>query len=148
MELTFTSTTAILEIDNNTVAFTSGVFNHNNGTVRLNFAGVQTMTGTSPTFYTLEFVGAGSTYTLSSVGNITVMNSLNLTGAQQLTMNAGTLDVKGDINSTNTNSGCGGSAQININGAGVQNFNGSTVSGTGVLRWAGYASIRLRVRFS
>jgi hypothetical protein len=129
----FTSTSAILEIDNNTVAFTSGIFTHNNGSVRLNFAGVQTMTGTSPVFFTLEFVGAGSTYTISSAGNITVMNSLNLTGAQQLTINAGTLDLKGDINSTNTNTGDGGSAQININGAGAQNFNGNTVSGTGAL---------------
>jgi hypothetical protein len=130
---TFTSTSAILEIDNNTVAFTSGIFTHNNGTVRLNFAGVQTMTGTSPVFYTLEFVGAGSTYTLSSFGNLTVMNSLNLTGTQLVTINTGTIDVKGDINSTNTNTGDGGSAQININGAGAQNFNGSTVSGTGAL---------------
>jgi hypothetical protein len=129
----FTSTSGVLEIDNNTVAFTSGVFTHNNGTVRLNFAGIQTMTGISPVFFTLEFVGAGSTYTLSSVGNLTVMNSLNLTGAQQVTINAGTIDVKGDINSTNTNTGDGGSAQININGAGAQNFNGSTVSGTGAL---------------
>jgi hypothetical protein len=57
---TFTSTSAILELDNTTVNFTSGTFLHNNGTVRLNPAGGQTMTGTSPTFYTLEFVGNGN----------------------------------------------------------------------------------------
>ncbi len=129
----FTSTTAILELDNTIAAFTTATFTHNNGTVRLNNAAGQTFSGISPVFFTLELVGAGGTYTLTSAGNFTVMNSLNLTGAQSLTINTGTIDVKGDINSTNTNTGCGGTATVNINGTGVQNFNGSTIAGDGAL---------------
>jgi hypothetical protein len=75
----FTSTSAILEIRGN-AAFTSGSFIHNNGTVRFNGSGSPTISGTSPVLYILEFVGKGNTYTISSTGNITVMNSLNTSG--------------------------------------------------------------------
>ena len=128
----FTSTSAVLELDNLTVAFTGGSFSHNNGTVRLNGSG-QTISGTSPVFYTLEFVGKANTYTLSSAGNIVVMNSLKTSGSLFYTLAIGTIDVKGDINSNNTATGCGGDAIININGTGTQNFNGSTVAGAGAL---------------
>lgn len=129
----FTSTSGVLELRNITAAFTSATFTHNNGTVKLNSITGQTISGVSPVFYSLEVVGAGNTYTISSTGNITVLNSLNLTGTQLYTLNTGIIDVKGDINSSNTNTGCGGSGLININGTGVQNFNGSNTAGTGAL---------------
>ncbi len=149
----FTSTSAVLELDNNTV-FTSATFSHNNGTVLYNGLGGQTISGTSPVFYTLQFSGNGNTYSITSAGDITVANALNFTGTQQYTLNTGIIDVHGDINSSNTNTGDGGSAQININGAGVQNFNGNAVTagvgalpqltinkGTGTLNLSGFPAV-------
>ena len=128
----FTSTSAILELRAN-AAFTGGSFTHNNGTVRFNGSGSATISGTSPTFYILEFVGKGNTYTLSSTGNITVTNSLNLTGSLFYNLATGAIDVQGDINSSNTATGCGGDALITFTGTGTQNFIGSTVAGAGAL---------------
>ncbi len=130
----FVSTSAVLELDNPTAAFTSATFTHNNGTVRLNSAGGQTLSGASPVFNILELVGAGGTYSISSVGDITVTGSLNFTGAQSYTLNLGIIDVQGNISSSNTNTGCGGTTQININGTGTQNFTGNAVTpGVGAL---------------
>jgi hypothetical protein len=129
----FTSTTAILEFDGN-AAFTSATFVHNNGTVRFKATGgTTTISGNSPAFYQLEFSGQGFSYNITSVGNITVSNSLNLTGVLFFNLNTGTIDVSGDINVTNTAAGCGGTGLVNIVGAGIQNFNGSTVAGAGGL---------------
>src|ERR1700676_3688378 len=97
----FTSTTAVLEFDGNSV-FTSGTFTHNNGTVRYNGTAGITISGTSPAFFTLEFAGNGFSYNITSAGNITVSNSLNLTGASFCNLNTGTLDVTGNINVTNS----------------------------------------------
>jgi Secretion system C-terminal sorting domain len=129
----FTSTSAILELRDNT-AFTGGSFAHNNGTVRFNAnIAVETISGTSPTFYQLEFVGIGRGYTISSAGNITVANNLIFSGAGFYTLSTGVIDVKGDINVTNSSTGCGGDAMININGNIAQNFNGNSIAGTGAL---------------
>jgi hypothetical protein len=116
---TFKSTTAILELQNN-AAFTGGSFAHNNGEVQFNGPVAQTLSGTSPVFYTLEFVGTGHTTTLSSAGNINVLNLLSLTGASNYTINTGTLAVSGNISLTNTAAGDGGSATIQISGAASQ----------------------------
>ncbi|MDP4251649.1 MAG: T9SS type A sorting domain-containing protein [Bacteroidota bacterium] len=130
---TFTSTSATLEFDGN-ATFTSASFSHNNGTVRFKATGgATTIAGTSPAFFVLEFVGDGFSYNITSTGNISVSNSLNLTGASVFNLNTGAIDVTGDINSSNTAAGCAGSAQINIIGAGAQSFNGSTVAGAGGL---------------
>jgi Secretion system C-terminal sorting domain len=129
----FSSTSAILEFDGN-AAFTSLTFTHNNGTARFKATGGTTViSGTSPAFYQLEFSGQGFSYNITSAGNITVSNSLNLTGALFFNLNTGNIDVSGDINVTNTAAGCGGTGQVNIIGGGVQNFNGSTVAGAGGL---------------
>jgi hypothetical protein len=129
----FTSTSAVLEMDGN-AAFTSATFIHNNGTVRFNATGgATTITGTSPSFYILEFVGEGFNYVINSVGNMTVSKSLNLTGALFYNINNGTIDVSGDINVTNSAAGCGGTGLVEIVGAGVQNFNGAAVAGEGAL---------------
>src|SRR5664279_2358428 len=76
----FTSTTSVLEFDGN-AAFTSATFIHNSGTVKFNATGGTTISGTNPAFFILQFVGNGFNYILSSVGNISVSKSLNLTGA-------------------------------------------------------------------
>jgi hypothetical protein len=130
-----TSTSGVLELQNS-AAFTSGTFAHNNGTVKFNCVNnaAQTITGNGQIFYTLEFAGIGRTYTMSAlVGDITVMNSLNTSGTLFYNLAGGVIDVKGDINSNNTATGCGGDATININGIGTQNFNGGTASGEGAL---------------
>ncbi len=129
----FTSTSAVFEMDGN-AAFTSATFIHNNGTVRFNATGgATTITGTSPAFYILEFVGEGFTYAINSAGNMTVSKSLNLTGTLFYNLNNGTIDVSGDINVTNAAAGCGGTSLVEIIGAGVQNFNGAAVAGEGAL---------------
>jgi len=128
----FTSTSAILEIDGDP-AFTSGVFTHNNGTVRLNGTGSMNITGTSPTFFRLEFVGNGFNYNINSTGDILVTNNLNLSGTSFYNLNTGNIDITGDINVTNTAAGCGGTASVNIIGNGTQNFSGAGAAGLGAL---------------
>jgi len=128
----FTSTSATIEIDVDP-AFTSGVFTHNNGTVKFNATGTTNITGTSPTFFTLEFVGTGFNYNINSTGNFRVTNSLNISGSSLYNLNTGDIDVTGDINITNTAAGAGGSASVNIIGAGTQNFTGATTAGLGAL---------------
>ncbi|HXB08041.1 MAG TPA: T9SS type A sorting domain-containing protein, partial [Puia sp.] len=115
----FTSTSAIMELQSD-AAFTGGSFAHNNGEVRFNGAAAQTISGTSPVFYTLEFVGTGHTYTLSSGGNIGVLNNLSITGASSCNLNTGTLAVSGNISLTNTSAGDGGTGTILITGAANQ----------------------------
>jgi hypothetical protein len=129
----FTSTSGILELDNAVLAFTTNTFTHNNGTVRLKNSTTQTLSGISPVFSTLEFAGNAGTYSLTSTGDITVLNSLNTSGALFFNITNGVIDVSGDINSLNSATGCGGTATININGAGAQAFNGSLTQGGGAL---------------
>src|SRR5450432_4265756 len=130
----FTSTSGDLELRDN-AAFTGGSFVHNSGTVRFNCTNnaAETISGISPAFYQMEFVGINRGYTISSTGNISVANNLIFSGGGFYTLNTGVIDVKGDINVTNTSTGCGGDAMININGTIVQNFNGNTIAGTGAL---------------
>lgn len=129
----FTSTSGILELNGTTAAFTSGTFNHNNGTVRCRISGTQTMSGVSQTFYNLEFAGNTSTYNITSTGNVTALSNLLITGSLPCTLNTGTIDVKADINITNTASGGGGTALVRISGTGAQIFNGSSIVSTGAL---------------
>jgi fibronectin-binding autotransporter adhesin len=129
----FTSTSGVLELDNATIAFTSNTFIHNNGTVRLKGSGTQTVSGVSPVFYALEFVGNACTYSLTSTGDITVLNNLLTSGALFYNINTGVIDVSGDINSANSATGCGGNATININGVAAQAFDGSLTAGGGAL---------------
>jgi hypothetical protein len=128
----FTSTSATFEIDGD-AAFTSGVFTHNNGTVKFDAAGTTTIFGTSPTFFVLEFVGSGFDYNISSAGNVTVVNSLNISGTSVYNLNTGDIDVTGNISITNTAPGAGGSTSVNIIGNGTQNFTGAIAAGLGAL---------------
>jgi hypothetical protein len=129
----FTSTSGILEFDGNS-AFTSGTFNHNNGTVRYVATGGNTaITGTGPTFNVLEFVGEGFSYNINSISDVVVVNSLNISGSQAYNLNNGVIDVDGNINVTNIAAGCYGSALVNIVGTGAETITGSTVAGAGAL---------------
>jgi hypothetical protein len=130
----FTSTSATLELQDN-AAFTGGSFTHNSGTVMFNstHTAAETISGTSPAFYVLEFVGINRPYTISSAGNISVANNLILSGSGFYNLLTGAIDVKGDINVSNTATGCGGDAMININGTTAQQFNGNITAGTGAL---------------
>jgi hypothetical protein len=128
----FTSTSGVLQFAGNS-AFSSGTFTHNNGRVKYDGSGASSITGTSPVFFILEFVGTGFNYNINSAGDITVMNNLSLSGASLYNLNNGIIDVNGDINVSNTAPGCGGTALVNIIGPGIQNFVGSTIAGDGAL---------------
>ena len=130
---TFTASSGILEFDGD-AAFTSATFTHNNGLVRFSATGgTTTISGTSPAFNLLEFVGNGFNYNITSAGNITVASDLNFTGASLYNLNTGSIDVAGNINVTNTAAGCAGTGLINIDGTGNQNFIGSSAAGLGAL---------------
>jgi hypothetical protein len=120
----FTSTSATLELDGN-AAFTGGSFSHNNGLVKFNGSSSQTISGTSPVLYALEFVGTGNSCSLLSTGNIIVLNNLGISGSASCTLNSGLLDLRGNLNLTNTANGGGGSTIIAFTGAAGQDINGS-----------------------
>lgn len=125
---TFISTSAILEFDGNS-AFTLGTFNANGGTVRyVATGGNTTISGISPTFYILDFVGEGYNYNITSTGAIKVTNSLDLSGSQSYQLNTGTIDVLGNIYLTNTATTDGGSGTITIDGTGSQTFDGTAIT--------------------
>ena len=104
----FTSTSTTTEFRSNT-AFSLGIFNHNNGSVKYNCTsvGAQTISGTSPVFNNLEFVGLGKTYTISSAGNITVLGNLAISGAHHINNITPAIDAKRDIIMTNKATGYG-----------------------------------------
>jgi hypothetical protein len=129
----FTSTSAILELQND-AAFSSGGFIHNNGTVRFNSSiASETISGTSPVFYILEFVGLNRNYTISALPDITVANNLIFSGSGFFNLIGGTIDVQNDITVSNSATGCGGTTMITINGTGAQRFIGNTAAGTGAI---------------
>ncbi|AYB34677.1 hypothetical protein [Chryseolinea soli] len=129
----FQSTTGILEFRGNT-AFTSGTFTPNGGTVRYNTINAvsQTISGTGPSFYNLEFVGLGRTYNITA-GTLTVQNALTCTGTLPLTLTTGLIDVKGDVTLSNTATGGGGNATLQFSGTGIQNLYAPAVAGQCVL---------------
>ena len=127
----FTSTSATLEFQNN-ATFTSGTFNHNNGTVRYNRAANLTIAGIAQSYFNLEMVGTGFSITISSAA-LTVANTFTISGSAFLNINTGTINANGDISITNTATGGGGSGLINISGTVIQNFNGAPAAGQGSL---------------
>lgn len=95
----FTSTSGTLSIAGGTLSFNNN-FTHNNGTVALN---TSTYTFTSASdFYNLSF-GIWTSHAISLSSNIIVRNTLNLSGAGNLS--GYQIDVYGDVSSTKTNSG-------------------------------------------
>ena len=128
----FTSTSNILTINNGNYNYTSGTFTHNNGKVK--YLGTISVTG-STTFYDLE-IGTASVITLSGSSTFDVNHTFTQSGASNVQINTGTLNLKGDINQTNTyaNSG-GGTGTLNICGTGSQTFSGQSSSGNYALGW-------------
>ena len=92
------------------------------GTSTVFMAGTKTITGTD-TMYNLTF-GIG-TYTISGGTVLNANHTLTLQGAFDLTLNTGTINARGDIINTNTATGGGGTAAINICGTGNQTLDGS-----------------------
>jgi len=129
----FQSTSGVLEFRSNT-AFSSGTFTANGGTVRYNTVNTasQTLSGTGPSFYNLEFVGLGRTYNITASA-LTVQNALTFTGALPLTLTTGVIDAKGDVTLSNTTTGGGGNATLQLSGTGTQNIYGAAVAGQCVL---------------
>ena len=99
----------------------------------MNATGTTNISGTSPTFFILEFVGNGFNYNINSTGNVRVTNSLKISGTSTYNLNTGDIDVTGNILVTNTAAGDGGTASVNIIGTGAQNFTGATTAGLGRL---------------
>lgn len=122
---TFISTSLTLSITGD-YSFTSGTFTHNGG--RVKFLATMNITGNT-SFYDLEFspsVSPGATYTLGSSTALTVNNTLTYSGTSTywIKLNAGTIDVKGNITSSNTSTAGDGTTVINVNGSGNQVING------------------------
>jgi parallel beta-helix repeat protein len=132
----FTSTSDVLTLTIDDFIFTSGSFSHNNGTVifKRNSSTTTPIGGTSNgastfTMYKAEFA-ATSQNTQFNIRNITmqVTNELKLSGTYQLFLNtntSSTLEVKGNLVSTNTNSTGGGTILLLINGTGSQSLTGN-----------------------
>jgi hypothetical protein len=123
----FTSTSGILSIAGN-YTLSSGSFAHNSGTVKLTATG--TITG-STTLDNLEFNSpAAATFTINSGTTLTVNNTLAYAGSSNMTVNTGTIDVKGNISLNNTGTGGSGTAWVKINGTGSQTITGNSTSNT------------------
>lgn len=122
----FTSTTGTLTIGSTyNFAYTSGSFLHNNGTVLLHVRN-NAITG-NITFHHLTFSNTFGpfTYTINTGTTLTVNGTLSLAGNGTTWINTGTVEVKGNINISNTAGNGGGTATFLINGTGVQSITGT-----------------------
>jgi hypothetical protein len=77
----------------------------------------------------LEFlVATNGTFTIPAATTLTAAGNLTLAGTANLTLNTGNINVNGNILLTNTATGGGGSAIINIIGAGNETLDGSAIA--------------------
>lgn len=117
----FTSTSNTLQVAAGyNFLFSSGIFQHNNGTVQLN-TNNNAITG-SLDFYNLTFFnGLGpSVHTITSGSILKVNSNLTLAGNASTSLDAGIVEVLGDVIVTNSAGDGGGSATINILGTATQ----------------------------
>lgn len=99
------------------------------GTSSVIFSSTKTITGTD-TLYDVRFGGSTSTFTISNTLN--VLNSFFIAGGTfAQTFNTGTINVYGDVTSTNTSTSSGGTATIKLVGSNTQTFTGSGTAGQG-----------------
>ncbi|TND09952.1 MAG: hypothetical protein FD123_634 [Bacteroidetes bacterium] len=124
----FTSTSDTLTVSGN-FTVSSGSFTHNSGTTLFNTPNtITTPTGAGIVgFYHLSFnpASAGS-YTI--VNTIIANGTLGYGGTNAVTINTGTIDAKNAITISNTSTGGGGSATINISGTGSQSLTASSIA--------------------
>lgn len=106
----FTSTTSNLIAMANFELSGGATFNHNSGTVQ--FTASNTITGNID-FHNLIFnPSAAATHNI--LNTLTTNNELRYNGTVNITLNTGTINAKGDIYLSNTATGGGGSATINV----------------------------------
>ncbi len=87
------------------------------------------LTNTAHTLGDVEFVGTGSSYTLTTTGAFNIAGTLYISGTSYGTMYTGTINAKGNITVTNSyTANMGHTAIINITGTANQNFTGPTTS--------------------
>lgn len=131
----FISTASILSISGN-FTVSSGTFSHNNGTVKL--TGTSTITGNID-FYDLQLNPASaSTYTFDASSAFNVTHSLSLSGASQIKINGGTINVQGNITHSGTYPLVAATGTININGGYNQ-----TLSGVSAVTAGGFCTIKI-----
>jgi hypothetical protein len=126
---TFTAPTAQLDLQGDSILFSGGTFNHNNGTVRFRaqMASNIYIIG-SQNFYNLNFHGtyAPSYYFIDAATSLNTANDLTLTdngGTGSVVLRTGTIPVQGNIYQNSTN-GATGDAIVLINGTANQTIFG------------------------
>ena len=113
---TFTYTTGTVNAGTSTVSFTNGSTNPYtiNGSLTLN---------------NIEFLAlANQTITLGSATVLTTNGDLTMAGTGRIIFNTGTLNINGNIFLNNTAAAGGGTAIINIVGAGNQSMDGTSIA--------------------
>ncbi len=109
--------------------YSSGTFTHNSG--RIKFTTTDTITGTV-TFYNAEF-GASSARTHTINYGFYVAGELKISGSGAQTLNTGYIYAQGDVVVTNSATGGGGTATINMSGSSDQDIIGSGTNNLGSL---------------
>jgi hypothetical protein len=100
----------------------NGTFTPNTSTVKFTLS--QTITG-GTTFKNLTFdANASRIFTITAGTYATTTGTLTISGASNITISTGNIDVQGNITVTNTATFGGGSATITILGTGDQTFTG------------------------
>jgi gliding motility-associated-like protein len=131
----FTSTSGTMSIISGAnITFSSGVFNHNNGTINLT-ASNNTITGNF-TFYTLAFKNASGSANVVNIGpnnTLVVINTLSISGSSPVSINGGSIEARGDITLANSSTIGGGTSSLIINGTNNQTLTGQGTSGKGLL---------------
>jgi hypothetical protein len=101
------------------------------GSSSVHFQGTKTISGTD-TLYDASFGSGIATFTISNTLN--VLGTLSINGnIYSQTLNTGTINAYGDVTTTNTATGGGGTATIKLVGSGSQILTGSGTTGGGRL---------------
>ncbi|TND08811.1 MAG: hypothetical protein FD123_2027 [Bacteroidetes bacterium] len=136
---TFTCPTGQLDLQGDSVIFSGGVFNHNNGLVRFSgqFSGGNQYIVGNQAFRNVNFHGtyAPTYFFIGATTTLNVTNDLTLTdngGTGSVVMRTGTVAVRGNIAPTGTNS-VTGDAVILINGTANQTITGGPNNSVGHL---------------
>jgi len=102
------------------------------GTSRLVFGGNATISG-NQLLNDVEFNSSSSSYVVTLGSTITAVGTTYISGNNNMNINGGTLECRGDVTITNTAAGSGGNATLLIDGTGTQTLTGTATSGQGKL---------------